>query len=170
MSSALVHLFRGIKGNGNQTWNKEKMCRRCRPNEQGPAWTAGQVSANRKRSDGLNAAMRNVRVPLVLRRRILSLCTKVHALLVRNCRWRPWECKESFPNGIMSLVDNARQHATFSCPGQVRRRLGKNNTRARGRAGRSQAMNPLIDSRPFLGSATATEVRFGLPEWRELRR
>ena len=61
------------------------------------------VSATERRSDGFKTNLRNLRVPLVLRRRICRLCTKVHALLVRKSPCRPINWRMSFPQKIMSL-------------------------------------------------------------------
>jgi hypothetical protein len=62
-----------------------------------------RVSATERRPDGFKTLMRKLRVPLVLQRRICSLCTKVHALMVRNSVRRPIGGRMSFPYRIMSL-------------------------------------------------------------------
>ncbi len=61
------------------------------------------VSATERRSDGFKTNLRNLRFPLVLRRRICRLCTKVHALMVRKTLCRPIGWQLSFPQKIMSL-------------------------------------------------------------------
>ena len=81
------------------------MCRTIRPNGGRPAWLADSKGAAEWRRNGFKSALRKLRVPLVLQRRIFTLCTKVHAYVRWKipCRRVPRACL-SAPR-IMSLRD-----------------------------------------------------------------
>lgn len=57
------------------------MCRTIRRNRGRSAWSADSKGATERRLSGMKSAMRKTSAPLVLQRRIFTLCTKVHALL-----------------------------------------------------------------------------------------
>jgi hypothetical protein len=84
MSSALVHLFI-VKTRINCDQRKQELTlepgndvSKLRRNGGGSAEFADSIGATERRPNGLKPAMRKMRVPLVLQRRIFTLCTKVH--------------------------------------------------------------------------------------------
>jgi hypothetical protein len=154
------------------------VCRTIRLNGGGAAWLADSKGATEWRPNGFKQALRKLRVPLVLQRRIFTLCTKVHAYIARKIPCRRVPAAMSFCPRIMSLRDirdreqdrfvvcatarseKKQQHQAPECSIRPRETLNL----------RIQARKPLIDRRPALGFRSGTKSRGREPECREFRR
>ena len=156
------------------------MCRTIRPNGGRPAWFADPMGATERRRNGFKSALRKMRVPLVLQRRIFTLCTKVHAKVWRKipCRRVTWMMSLLPKNHVLtghrgtsaetvwpSLETGRSEKKQQPWAPECSIRQGETpNKRS------SYARNPFIDRRPVRGFASATKSRVRAPECSELRR
>jgi len=156
------------------------MCRTIRLNGGRAARLADRKGATERRLDGFKTAMRKLRVPLVLQRRIFTLCTKVHAYMARKILCRSDGGRIVFLSKNHVLTGHEGTGSRTASPARYPANQKKNNNiRHRNAAcsrgkplknGETYARKPLIDSRPVLGFRSGTKSRAMEPECSELRR
>jgi len=156
------------------------MCRTFDRTAGGSARFADPKGATEWRPNGLKKALRKLRVPLVLQRRIFTLCTKVHALLLRkNPCLEAMKSNVFLPtNHVLTGHSATGDDIRFGVCWQVDQKKNNNfgrlgAARATGKPveiHRRQARNPLIESLPVRGLASTAKFGLIAPECRELRR